>query len=192
MDTFKLRRGLFLVALILIFLLHSCNQNSFNEENLIEEWNDAFNYFTATECSSNDLLKDSLEVKFRYNKGEIFNTLDDYIQFRLLFRDTIYDQLEKVMKGVNYKRIRVFELYNNYSSKAKITFELEDEVDQVPSSIFYKKNSNVYIESSQNLDDDFSTDRCIIAAKNSMITKMTIITDFYPNKNIITNFVSFY
>lgn len=192
MDNFKLMK-ITLICLIAFWLPQMCSYKANIKPNGFKDWTDSTKTFMEKECDSYQVLTDTLEVGFRYNNDKIFKRLLDYVSYRLQFRDTIEAILDKATSLEGFQRARVVEYYNEKSSKARIIFEMKNQGEKVQNSLISLNHKNISIEVTSGLEDEnYSEKPCIIAAKYSMATKFTIVTDLSKNGLYTTRFVSFY
>jgi hypothetical protein len=181
-----------IIFAIIFGLSQSCGDKVQVESNTSKEWYDSTQLFIKQKCRSYQLLTDAFDVKFKYDNIIFLNAID-YIFYRLRFRTEIESAIDKIMSDMDFQKIRITEYYNSRTSKAIITIESRKKTVEVEAIINALNNDNISIKTTLSLERAADSENlCTIAAKHSMITKFTIITDLSRSGQYTTRLMSFY
>ncbi|MBK8702374.1 MAG: hypothetical protein IPN33_01335 [Saprospiraceae bacterium] len=181
-----------LIFAIIFGLSQSCGDKVQIGSNTSKEWYDSTQLFIKQKCRSYQLLTDTFDVKFKYDNIVFKNTID-YIFYRLRFRADIEFAIDRIMSDMEFQKIRITEYYNSRTSKAIITIESRKKNNEAEAIINELNNDNISIKTTFSLERAADSENlCTIAAKHSMITKFTIITDLSRSGQYTTRLMSFY
>lgn len=198
MDNIKIESKIVVLFILSLFLLENACYNTSKTKskgiNLdLDIWNKTTKSFVQSKCDPNGLLKAQLKVPISYSDSMTFNTLDDYIQFRLSYRLIIRGCLKSKTDFKNLTKLRIEEFYDlgKESTRVITTSKITNKVEifLIGNTCNIKKVEEIKLEdySENNYEDD-----CILSANNSIIAKFTIVTDFISSGGCITKFASFY
>lgn len=194
MDYIKL--GVYNITLIFllgIFFLSCSSFDKAKEKIDLVVWNESTKKFIGSKCDSLGLLQKELVPVFSYSDSLVFSNLNMYIDYRLNFRSIIEKYLSNNISIEDFTKIRVEEFYNEGSSSARV-ITTNHKTKKLGITIIRQGGEIKYadeVELSRYTENSYNGD-CILALSNSMITRMTIVTDFISPNDYVTQFASLY
>lgn len=196
MDNFKLIFFFKTLLLIVILINWSCipsdNSKVFEKIDLTR-WNGLTEKFMNDKCPSFAELKKQLEPIIAIPNGMTFNTIEEYIQFRLSYRKIILDQLSKI----NIKDASIITIKENYQSgnwssariiiTNKITKQksIFDIIKDEQIAAVNKKETNAFYNHVWEND-------CDVYMNFSMISQMRLVTDFLLSGEYVIKEIGLY